>query len=254
MQGIRRLSCAALAFMLIAPLLAKAKQREWQTGKLLDEQRHVVYAGEVGTATGEATTSGTNTYGSATGSSTAIYRVYEEYTIQAASLVYVCQEHIKWRWSKPAKVTVNAPIEFAIEKDHIYIKGEDGKEHEAKIVKKISRSSEFQRLSTQPEFPAPLPASPPSLVEHGNAAAGPNSPASQQGTAEISVTSTPPGADIYIDGNFVGSTPSSMSATVGEHAISIKKRGYKTWERTLKVLGGKINITAELEQAANSNP
>ncbi len=66
-----------------------------------------------------------------------MYRVYETYLIEAGDYVYECQEHIKWRWSKPAALTVNGPVQFAIEKDRIYIKSEDGREHETKIIKKI---------------------------------------------------------------------------------------------------------------------
>lgn len=72
----------------------------------------------------------------------AVFRVYETYTIEAKDYVYVCQERIRWRWSKPAILTVNGPVQFAMEKDHIYIKSEDGSEHEAKIVKKILKTQQ----------------------------------------------------------------------------------------------------------------
>jgi hypothetical protein len=122
---------------------AKEKQREWQTGKVVDTNRDRTYAGSVGNASGTATTSGGTTYGSASGSSTAVYRVYETYTIEAGDYVYVCQEHIKWRWSKPAVLTVNGPVQFAMEKDRIYIKSEDGSEHETKIIKKILKAQQL---------------------------------------------------------------------------------------------------------------
>jgi hypothetical protein len=124
--------------MLTANLaVAKEKQRQWQTGKVLDTNRERTYAGSVGNSSDTATTSGDTTYGNASGSSTAVYHVYETYRIEAGDYIYECQEHIKWRWSKPAQLTVNGPVEFATEKDRLYIKGEDGKEHETKIVKKI---------------------------------------------------------------------------------------------------------------------
>jgi len=34
----------------------------------------------------------------------------------------------------------------------------------------------------------------------------------------------------------------------GEHVVIVKKSGYKPWERKLRVSGGEINITAELEK------
>ncbi len=133
--------CVSLT-LLANTSFAKEKKREWQTGKVVDTNRDRTYAGSVGNASGTATTSGDTTYGNASGSSTAVYRVYETYTIEGGDYVYVCQEHIKWRWSKPAVLTVNGPAQFAIEKDRIYIKSEDGSEHETKIIKKILKTHE----------------------------------------------------------------------------------------------------------------
>ena len=65
---------------------------------------------------------------------------------------------------------------------------------------------------------------------------------------KISVSSIPANADIEIDGNFVGNTPSLIEVTPGEHSIVVKKTGFKNWERKLKVTGGSINVAAELEK------
>lgn len=64
---------------------------------------------------------------------------------------------------------------------------------------------------------------------------------------QVEITSNPPGAEIEIDGKFVGSTPSSMGLPTGEHAIAVKMSGFKLWERKIKITSGKIVITAELE-------
>ena len=71
--------------------------------------------------------------------------------------------------------------------------------------------------------------------------------------SEVSVVSTPAGADIELDGAFVGSTPSSIPVTPGDHTITVKKSGFTTWERKIKVAGGKIQISAEL-QASEGTP
>src|SRR6266567_6806182 len=44
-------------------------------------------------------------------------------------------------------------------------------------------------------------------------------------TTELDLSSTPAGAEIGIDGNFVGNTPSSLSVVAGDHTISIKLAG-----------------------------
>jgi hypothetical protein len=67
-----------------------------------------------------------------------------------------------------------------------------------------------------------------------------------EATAEIS--SEPSGADIEIDGSFVGSTPSSVAIAGGEHALRVSKKGYKQWERTLRSSKGNIRIAAVLER------
>lgn len=64
--------------------------------------------------------------------------------------------------------------------------------------------------------------------------------------AELEITSTPPGADIEVDGKFVGNTPSSISVVSGDHDITIKKTGFIAWERKTTVSAGRINIAAEL--------
>src|ERR1700683_2189444 len=69
--------------------------------------------------------------------------------------------------------------------------------------------------------------------------------------AQVEVTSAPSGADVELDGNFVGNTPSTIGVSPGEHTVGVKKTGYKTWERKITVSSGKVNISAELERESN---
>jgi hypothetical protein len=68
--------------------------------------------------------------------------------------------------------------------------------------------------------------------------------------ASLAIASTPAGADIEVDGNFVGNTPSTVNLTPGSHQIVVKKKGFVDWTKTLKLTGGNINLNAELEQTA----
>ena len=71
-------------------------------------------------------------------------------------------------------------------------------------------------------------------------------------SAKIQIDSTPPGADIEIDGSFVGNTPSDVQVADGDHAIVLKKTGFKDWERKMKSRGGSsVHLSAELEKTAN---
>jgi hypothetical protein len=76
---------------------------------------------------------------------------------------------------------------------------------------------------------------------------GVNSPTGAQ--ASLAVESTPPGADIEIDGDFVGNTPSTITLTLGSHKVTIKKKGFADWTRKMNLTGGQVHVSAELEPA-----
>jgi S1-C subfamily serine protease len=75
----------------------------------------------------------------------------------------------------------------------------------------------------------------------------------QAGNAELEIASTPAGAEIQLDGSFVGSTPSTIGVVAGDHTIAMNKNGYAPWERRITVNGGKISVAAELETARDSD-
>jgi hypothetical protein len=68
-------------------------------------------------------------------------------------------------------------------------------------------------------------------------------------TSAVSIKSIPDGAEITVDGKYVGSTPSTLQLTSGDHMISIEKSGYKSWQRTISVTpGGSVSVDATLEK------
>jgi hypothetical protein len=75
-------------------------------------------------------------------------------------------------------------------------------------------------------------------------------PVAASNSASLTVSSNPSGADIEIDGGFVGSTPSSLTVTAGSHEVVVKKKGFADWTRKLNVTGGTVNLAAELEAAS----
>jgi PEGA domain-containing protein len=71
-------------------------------------------------------------------------------------------------------------------------------------------------------------------------------------TAKLQIESTPPGADIEVDGSFVGNTPSDVQVAEGDHTVVVKKSGFKNWERKLKSsAGSSVHLGAELEKVDN---
>jgi hypothetical protein len=80
-----------------------------------------------------------------------------------------------------------------------------------------------------------------------------SSTSTQQPTAApqeviVDFRSTPTGADITVDGSMVGSTPSSISLSPGEHIITISKQDFRTYERTMTVKAGHPVVAAYLQQ------
>jgi len=74
-------------------------------------------------------------------------------------------------------------------------------------------------------------------------------PADAGELATVILKSTPEGADITVDGKYVGSAPASLRLTPGDHTVTIEKSGYRAWQRTISLSPGGINtIDATLER------
>lgn len=66
--------------------------------------------------------------------------------------------------------------------------------------------------------------------------------------ARVSFVSNPAGADIEVDGKFLGSTPAELPLTLGLRMIRVSKKGFKPYQRTVQVLsGGAQKISVDLE-------
>lgn len=74
--------------------------------------------------------------------------------------------------------------------------------------------------------------------------------------ASLVVDSAPTGADIEIDGGFVGNTPSTVAVSAGSHQIAVKRKGFSDWNKTINITGGTVHLDADLEslQAPTSTP
>jgi hypothetical protein len=67
--------------------------------------------------------------------------------------------------------------------------------------------------------------------------------------AKMAVQSDPVGADILMDGQMVGQTPSTFDMPSGDHEIRVQLAGYQDWVRRVHVLAGSaINLSAKLEK------
>jgi hypothetical protein len=143
---VQRQSWAVALSMLMSLVAFSAeKVRNWQTVKVVDTERSRYFAGTVGSGNTTGTAQSNGNYGTYQGqtntSQTAVYRVYQTFAIEGDTRVYMAQERLRWKWSKPANLTVNAPVKFAVEKRKLFVIDDDGKEHEMEILKQVLKQA-----------------------------------------------------------------------------------------------------------------
>jgi len=81
------------------------------------------------------------------------------------------------------------------------------------------------------------------------AATTPSTGALGQEPATVDFVTDPSVADIMIDGNFAGNTPSSLQVIPGRHTIELRLSGYRTYTRSMRIdEGSHPRISASLEK------
>ena len=81
----------------------------------------------------------------------------------------------------------------------------------------------------------------------GRASAQTGTPADATGTVNLS--SNPDGADVYVDDQFYGNSPTTLKLKPGKHIIRVKMSGYKDWSREISTdAGSEAHLTAALEK------
>lgn len=103
---------------------------------------------------------------------------------------------------------------------------------------------------TEPAAGAPMPApapKPPKAKPPTPKADHLARPTGTTDAALVDISSTPAGADVYIDELFFGSTPATtIILTPGDHKIAVKKDGFVVWQKKLNLPSGRSNVDAEL--------
>jgi hypothetical protein len=157
---------------------------------------------------------------------------------------------VELRWSKCALLPVGEKFEARKEKGGIAVLYPDSKGKERKqlyqLVASVPAPQSDADAILEPSAAAPLPNSPP-----------PESRLSAESVQEIVAekvkchfSSTPSGADITIDGRYVGNTPSEIGVRTGTHVVVISMSGFAEWKRELTVAADSlVNVTASLQKA-----
>jgi PEGA domain len=134
--------------------------------------------------------------------------------------------------SKP--IQVGDVLHFRIDKDYAYIPvlDQNGTQSGEEKLRILSAEAAEAKKETPP---APAP-----QVQQ----------AAEGNVTKLSIASTPAGADIEVDGGFVGDTPSTVGLAAGDHTVKVSKSGFKDWERKIKSSGGNVNLNVDLEAVA----
>jgi hypothetical protein len=140
------------------------------------------------------------------------------------------------------QLVIGDPIEAHVDGKHLQITDQRGKIQKAKIVRRAHGLTSNQETATAEETSTAqsVPATPPSEAVPASAV---------EATTTVSVSVTPDGAEIYVDGTFVGSAPANLKLAAGKHMIRITQSDYKDWMREIGVqAGSEAHIVAKLEK------
>jgi hypothetical protein len=73
-------------------------------------------------------------------------------------------------------------------------------------------------------------------------------------TGVIKLESTPAGAEVWVDGKFVGNAPAQLKLAPGKHTIKVAAPGHQDWARELEVMAdSEVSLRANLD-ATNAEP
>jgi hypothetical protein len=150
-------------------------------------------------------------------------------TVALGDMTYTGESNYIGFGFKPTVFVVNDPVRACVDSKKLVLIRPDGKDYKSNIIQAFRYSQPAVTAGAATAFGAVAPV------------------ADNYPKARLKVTSTPPGADIEVDGAFVGSTPSSLELASGYHNVVVVKDGYKQWTRKIRITGGDISIAADLQ-------
>lgn len=162
---------------------------------------------------------------------------------------------IETRWSRCAELPIGESFNARQEKRgiSIYFQDDNGKvRRQLYSYVGDGPAGNLETAASAPDFPARVPASPtqPSPKTAERPAQAAESRLTTDEVVRCSFDSTPAGAEITVDGKFVGSSPSVLSLSVGTHEVEVSLPGFALWKRQLAVSrGSDLTVKAVLEKA-----
>jgi len=169
---------------------------------------------------------------------------------------------VRDQWSKCMSFPVGDTLKAHLDKHGLLISylGADGKEHK-QLYEILYSGATLHASSSGSEGAPPAPRADETAKDHArvvSAAAVPLGsgrvdvlPAGKMVAASANVRcsfkSQPAGAEITLDGKYVGNTPSEVSLAPGAHQIEMSMSGFASWHRTLEAFpGSDLSVSATL--------
>jgi len=102
---------------------------------------------------------------------------------------------------------------------------------------------------TQPAAGRETEPGPAPIEKAGQASTATATADTAQATVKCSFSSTPSGAEVTVDGRYVGSTPSMVNLHTGTHVVVVSLPSFVQWKRELSVSpGSELTVNAVLEK------
>jgi len=159
------------------------------------------------------------------------------------------------RWSRCASLTVGETFDARKDKHGITVLYRDAKGKERKQLYQLLAAAPGPQsgaaADSQPQAAPPPPRTSPA----NSPAPAPvppvvSAPGVLPESVECSFSSTPSGAEINLDGRYVGNTPSEIVVNAGTHIVVFSMPGFAQWKRELTVAAGSVavNVMASLQK------
>lgn len=147
------------------------------------------------------------------------------------------------KWSNCAPLPVGETFSARREKRGLRIVYRDIEDQEQKQLYEFLLPA---ASAAQPGAAATLPKATVSETT-SSAAIPPEAMPDEVERVKCNFASTPPGAEITLDNQYVGNTPSEIGLKVGTHVVVLDMPGFAQWRRELTVVGNsEVNVTATL--------
>ena len=153
---------------------------------------------------------------------------------------------VETKWSRCAPLPRGSGYDAKREKRGlvVYFVDDNGKLRK-QLYTLVAQEQASAEQTASPAVPVPLAPSP---VPAESTTQAPVIVAREAGeSVKCSFTSTPTGAEVTVDGRYVGSTPSVLSLSIGTHAVVVSAAGFAQWKRELTVSpGSELTVNAIL--------